>query len=125
MRERAPKLVIGANFSHNNGMSSRRGRNSGAILYLDDKDQEALPDYTKYGVDFMFKFLGFSALGEFVKTTASVPGKITQRLRNDGSTATTFNVNGIQDVENYVRGRMMLGKLTIYKEVIYLKMDCP
>jgi hypothetical protein len=110
MRERAPKLVIGANFSHNNGISSRRGRNSGAILYLDDKDQEALPDYTKYGVDFMFKFLGFSALGEFVKTTASVPGKITQRLRNDGSTATTFNVNGIQDVENYVRGRMMLGE---------------
>jgi hypothetical protein len=110
MRERAPKLVIGANFSHNNGMSSRRGRNSGAIVYLNDNDQEALPNYTKYGVDFMFKFLGFSALGEFVKTTASVPGQITQRVRNDGSTSTTFNVNGLQDVEKYVRGRMMLGE---------------
>ena len=110
VRERAPKLVIGANFSHNNGMSSRRGRASGSIIYLNDNNEESLPDFTKFGVDFMFKYQGFSALGEYVKTTATVPGDITQRVRNDGSTSTTFNVNGIQDVENYVRGRMMLGE---------------
>jgi hypothetical protein len=110
VRERTPKLVVGANFSHNNGMSSRRGRDSGTILYLNDNDEESLPDYTKYGVDFLFKYQGFSALGEYVKTTASVPGDITQRVRNDGSTSTTFDVNGIQDVENYVKGRMMLGE---------------
>ncbi|MDB9720888.1 porin [Winogradskyella sp.] len=109
VRERAPKLVIGANFSHNNGMSSRRGRDSGSIIYLDENDEESLPNYTKYGVDFLFKYQGFSALGEYVKTTATVPDDITQRVRNDGTTSMNFDVNGIQDVENYVRGRIMLG----------------
>jgi hypothetical protein len=110
MRETAPKLVIGTNFSHNNGMSSRRGRANGTILYLDANDEESLPDYTKYGIDFLFKFKGFSALGEFVKTTAIIPEEITQRIRNNGTTSTNFEVNGIQDVDSYVRGRMMLGE---------------
>jgi hypothetical protein len=110
VRERPPKLVVGVHLSQNNGMSSRRGRESGAIVYLDANDKESLPDYTKYGADFMFKYKGFSALGEYIKSTASVPGNITQRVRNDGSTATTFLVNGAQDVENYIRGRMMLGE---------------
>lgn len=110
MRELTPKLVFGANFSHNNGMSSRRGRGSGDIIYLNDFGEEALPDYTKFGVDFMFKYRGFSAIGEFVKTMAHVPSEISQRVRNDGSIANTFLVNGIQDVENYVKGRMMLGE---------------
>jgi hypothetical protein len=110
MRELTPKLVIGANFSYNNGISSRRGRESGAILYLNDNNDFSLPDYTKFGIDFLFKYRGFSALGEFVKATATVPDDITQRIRNDGSIATTFPVNGIEDVENYVKGRMMLGE---------------
>lgn len=110
VRENAPKLVIGANFSHNNGMSSRRGRESGTILYLNDNDEESLPDYTKYGVDFLFKYNGFSALGEYVKSKTTVPTDITQRVRNDGTTSTVFDVNGVQDVENYVKGRMMLGE---------------
>lgn len=110
MRELTPKLVVGANFSYNNGISSRRGRESGAILYLNDDNEESLPNYTKFGIDFLFKYKGFSALGEFVKTTATVPDDITQRIREDGSIANTFLVNGIQDVENYVKGRMMLGE---------------
>lgn len=110
MRELTPKLVIGANFSYNNGISSRRGRGSGEILYLNNNNEESLPDYTKFGIDFLFKYRGFSALGEFVKATATVPDDITQRIRNDGSIATTFPVNGIEDVENYVKGRMMLGE---------------
>lgn len=110
MRELSPKFVIGAVFSHNNGMSSRRGRESGSILYLDANNEFSLPDYTKFGIDFLFKYKGFSALGEFVKTAATVPTDITQRVRNDGSTATTFLVNGVQNIENYVKGRMMLGE---------------
>ena len=109
MRELIPKIVIGVNYSKNNGMSSRRGRESGSILYLNDANEESLPDYTKYGADFMIKYKGFSMLGEYIKTEADVPKDITQRLRNNGSTSTTFDVNGIQDVENYVKGRMMLG----------------
>ena len=109
MRELIPKIVVGVNYSKNNGMSSRRGRESGAILYLNDANEESLPDYTKYGADFMIKYKGFSMLGEYIKTEADVPKDITQRLRNNGSTSTTFDVNGSQDVENYVKGRMMLG----------------
>jgi hypothetical protein len=110
VRERTPKLVVGVHYSHNNGMSSRRGRASGEILYLDANNNELLPDYTKYGADFLFKYLGFSALGEYIKSTASVPEGITQRVRNNGSTSSTFDVNGMQNVDGFVRGRMMLGE---------------
>ena len=110
MREQVPKLVVGVHYSHNSGMSSRRGRYSGRLIYLNANDQESLPDYTKYGVDFLFKYKGFSALGEFVKSSAIIPDDITQRVRNDGSISTTFLVNDIQNVDAYVKGRMMLGK---------------
>lgn len=110
VREQAPKLVVGAVWNRNFGMSSRRGRGSGDILYLDQNGEALLPDYTKYGVDFMFKYRGFSVLGEFHAATAEVPDSITTRVRNDGSTSNTFNVDGEQDVENYVKGRMMLGR---------------
>lgn len=110
MRELTPKLIVGAAYSYNFGMSSRRGRNSGAILYLDKDGNYLLPDYGKLCLDFMFKYRGFSAIGEFVSTTASVPEGITQRVRNDGTTSGSFDVDGVQDVENYIKGRMMLGK---------------
>lgn len=110
VRERTPKFVIGANFSHNKGISDRRGRESGTIIYLDANNNQSLPDFTKYGIDFLFKYKGFSALGEFVKTTSAVPTNITQRVRVDGSTTTTFLVNGVQNVDAFVKGRMMLGE---------------
>ena len=114
MREQVPKLVVGAHYSHNSGISSRRGRYSGRIIYLNNNDEESLPDYTKYGVDFLFKYRGFSALGEYVKSTATVPTDITQRVRSNGTVSSDFNGiedgNGdINDMLNYVRGRMMLG----------------
>lgn len=110
IRELSPKLVIGAVWSRNYGMSSRRGRGSGDILYMNDSLHESLPDYTKFGIDFLFKYRGFSMLGEYVATAAYVPNDITWRVRTDGTLANTFDVNGVQDVENYVKSRMMLGK---------------
>lgn len=110
VRELSPKLVVGGVYSVNNGMSSRRGRGSGDIIYLDADDNESLPNYTKWGIDFLFKYRGFSMLGEFVSTSANVPDDITKRIRTDGTVATTFDVDGQRDVENYVKGRMMLGK---------------
>ena len=110
MRELTPKFVIGVNYSHNSGMSSRRGRNSGSILYLNELGQQSLPDYTKYGIDFLFKYNGFSALGEYVKSSSTVPTDVIERVRNDGSTSSSFLVNGVQDIESYVNGRMMLGE---------------
>ncbi|NVK03749.1 MAG: porin [Flavobacteriia bacterium] len=110
VREQSLKLVIGASYSYNSGMSSRRGRGSGDIIYLNDQGLESLPDYQKYGVDFLLKYRGFSMLGEFMASAASVPTDISQRVRNDGSISTSFEVDGQQDVENYVKGRMMLGR---------------
>jgi len=110
-RELTPKLVVGGNLSYNMGMSSRNGKESGAILYLDDIMQESLPNYTKYGIDFLFKYRGFSMLGEFVGTKAAIPDDILYRVRNDGSTATTFiDIDGLQNVSNYIKERMILGK---------------
>jgi hypothetical protein len=110
VRELTPKLVIGTNYSMNNGMSSRRGRGSGDITYLNNDLEETLPDFTKFGVDFLFKFRGFSVLGEFVKTWAAVPSALTTRVRIDGSTSTNLEFDGQQDPENYVKNRMMLGE---------------
>ena len=110
MRENTPKLVIGAVYSYNSGISSRRGRESGSILYLDDSGNESLPDYMKYGADFLFKYRGFSMIGEFVKTKSNVPDDIRQRVRTDGSVSTSFLIDGIQNVENYIKNRMMLGE---------------
>lgn len=111
VRELTPKLVIGTNLSHNIGVSSRNGKESGTILYFDSLSQESLPNFTKYGIDFLFKYRGFSVIGEFVGTTATVPSNIRQRVRNDGTKATTFpDMNGVEDVSNYVKEKMILGK---------------
>lgn len=110
MRELTPKFVIGANYSYNVGISDRRGSQSGTILYLDKDNKELLPDYAKFGIDFLLKYRGFSMLGEYVNTSARVPIGITQRIRVDGTTSTNFDVNGIKDVEKFVSGRMMLGE---------------
>jgi len=108
-RELTPKLIFGANYSYNHGISDRRGRVSGSILYLDSAGNELLPNYTKYGVDFLFKYKGFSMLGEYINANVSVPGAIYQRVRNDGSTTPSFLVNDVQDVESYVKGRIIVG----------------
>lgn len=110
VRELTPKFVIGAHYSYNQGISDRRGSQSGQIIYLDINNQELLPDYIKYGVDFLFKYKGYSVLGEYINASSRIPGGITQRLRIDGTTSTNFQVNGIQDVASYINGRMMLGE---------------
>jgi len=110
VRELTPKFVIGATWSYNVEVSDRRGSQSGQILYLDANNKELLPDYVKYGVDFLFKYKGYSVLGEYINASSRVPSGITQRVRVDGTTATSFLVNGIQNVENYVNGRMMIGE---------------
>lgn len=109
VREQSVKLVVGATWSYNRGVSSRRGRRGGEIIYLNDNGEESLPDYMKYGVDFLLKYRGFSILGEIVHADGYVPTDITQRVRNNGSISTNFDVDGVQDVANYVKGRMMLG----------------
>lgn len=110
VRELTPKFALGVNYSYNEGISDRRGSQSGQILYLDGNNKELLPDYVKYGIDFLFKYKGYSVLGEYINASSRVPGGITQRVRTDGTTSIDFLVNGIQDGEKYINGRMMVGK---------------
>ncbi len=106
VREVQPKIMLGAYGGFNRGMSSRRGRTSGDILYLDANFEESLPDFWKVGADLLFKFKGFTLLGEYVMTDARVPNEeIVQRVRNNGTVSTTFEGG----IDAYVRGRMMLG----------------
>jgi hypothetical protein len=90
VRELTPKLVIGVTGNYNDGITSRRGRNSGSIYYLNDingngvldKGEERLPDYAKFGIDFLFKYKGFSVLGEYHKSfVTDIASDI--NLRND------------------------------------------
>ena len=103
VRELTPKFVIGATYSYNVGISDRRGSESGTILYLDSQNKELLPDYVKYGVDFLLKYRGFSLLGEYVNTSARVPSGITKYIRDNGTIDTS-----VLDVD--VKSRMMLGE---------------
>ena len=103
VRELTPKFVIGVNCSYNQGISDRRGRESGTILYLDANNKESLPDYVKYGIDFLFKYKGFSLLGEYVNASARVPSGISKYIRDNGTIDTS-----VLDVD--VKSRMMLGE---------------
>lgn len=105
-----PKLVVGAAYSYNDGVSDRRGgREGGAILYQDADNMTALPDMSKLTLDFMFKWQGFSMLGEYVKTWGHVPASIAYRVRNDGTVSSDFTIDGVNSVENYIKNRMMIG----------------
>lgn len=109
VRERTPKLIVGAYANFNQGVSSRRGREQGSILYLDANLDPLLPNYAQIGVDGMLKYRGFSVIAEWIQAQAYVPVGIAYRVRNDGSVASTFEINGINDVSAYVRNRMMTG----------------
>lgn len=109
VRERTPKIIVGAYANFNQGMSSRRGREQGAILYLDANLDPLLPNYAQVGVDALLKYRGFSLLAEWIQAQAYVPEGIAYRVRNDGSVASTFEINGVNDVSAYVRNRMMNG----------------
>lgn len=109
VRERTPKIIVGAYANFNQGMSSRRGREQGAILYLDANLDPLLPNYAQVGVDALLKYRGFSLLAEWIQAQAYVPEGIAYRVRNDGSVASTFEIDGVNDVSAYVRNRMMNG----------------
>jgi hypothetical protein len=85
-REQKPKLVAGFIYSFNNGISSNIGTNGGRYLYRDSSKNIVLPDYSKSGFDFLFKYKGFYAMGSYFITTAHVPDGVTEKFsltRND------------------------------------------
>ena len=105
-----PKLSFGIAYCYNDGVSDRRGgRESGAMLYQNVDKKTDLPDMSKFSADFLFKYRGFSVLGEFVKTWGYVPSTIKYRVRNDGTISSDFTIDGENNVANYILNRMMIG----------------
>lgn len=112
VRELNPKLLIGFSASYNDGITSRRGRRNGDFIYytLTGTDTSyQLPDFFKFGADILFKYRGFSLIGEFVQTKAFIPDGITHRndrYNNPNNLTTNFRTYSPAD---YVRTQMMLG----------------
>jgi hypothetical protein len=88
-----------------------------------DDGEERLPDYSKVGVDFLFKYKGFSVIGEYHKSFASdIADDINLRndIFGDDNTVLTDRFRGrvnptsedFRDFtpDEYVRRQMMLGE---------------
>lgn len=105
--ELSPKLSVGAAYSYNVGVTDRRGREVGTLLYFDDKNNIVLPDYAKLVADFMFKYQGWTLMGEYAKSWAYISSSITQRLV-DGVPSNRLP-SAYPDFNTYIRSQMILG----------------
>lgn len=70
VREKTPKLAIGAAISYNDGTSNAVGEGHNDFTMYDREGKVTLPDYRKYSADILFKYNGFSFLAEYTKASA-------------------------------------------------------
>lgn len=71
VHEESPKLVLGAAASYNDGASQMTGEGHGDFLLYNRLGGVQLPDYRQVYGDLLFKYQGFSLLGEYVIATAT------------------------------------------------------
>jgi len=107
-RERKPKLVIGAVYSYNDGATSAKGTNGGRYQYGDSNQDISLPDYQKYGVDYMFKYRGFYSMGSYFATSSNVPTNIAGEFSLSGA-FTPYTGMTQDEITNKVNSRLNLG----------------
>ncbi|MBB4036806.1 hypothetical protein GGR21_002719 [Dysgonomonas hofstadii] len=69
--EKSPKVKVGVAGSYNSGVSNAFGEGHGDFALYTAEGKEKLPDYRKLYADIMFKFQGFSLLGEYGNTSAT------------------------------------------------------
>lgn len=69
--ETTPKIKVGIAGSYNSGVSNAMGEGHGDFAMYDAEGKEKLPDYRKLYADIMFKYRGFSLLGEYGNTSAT------------------------------------------------------
>ncbi|MEM9328085.1 MAG: porin, partial [Bacteroidota bacterium] len=105
-REWVPKIVLGVFGSYNDGISSRRGRRSGSIIYLDADERIKLPDYGQLGVDLVLRYRGLSFLAEVIKSWSFDTEDIAFFVRSDGSLKDDFP----DGIKAEVDGRLMMGE---------------
>ncbi len=108
VRERKPKLVVGAIYSYSDGISSVKGANGGRYIYGDSNKNKIYPDYIKYGIDYLFKYKGLYSMGSVVKTKAIIPNDIKGEFKLDG-TFTTFTNQTSDQIDSKVLTRLNLG----------------
>jgi hypothetical protein len=70
-RERSPKFVVGGSGSINQGASNNKGEGHGQFLFYTKEKDIKLPEQRKIHADILFKFRGFSVLGEYVNVSAA------------------------------------------------------
>ena len=111
-REPKVKSVFGFIFTRNQGITSRRGRNSGRFLYFDSSGDTIIPaDYEKNGFDLMIKHRGWTIFFEYVTASAhlaadSVFASIASRTLNYGQTTSETNpttVIGVDETGSAIR----------------------
>lgn len=71
VREKSPKIAIGAAYSYNVGASNAVGEGHGDFTLYDKEGMAAYPDYRKLSADLLLKWNGFSLLAEYVNTTGN------------------------------------------------------
>ena len=71
IREKSPKLAIGAAYSYNVGASNMVGEGHNDFQMYDKEGAADYPDYRKLSADLLFKWNGFSLLAEYVNATAN------------------------------------------------------
>ncbi len=108
-REQKPKLVIGVIYSYNDGASSALGTNGGRYLYGDTMQNIVLPKYSKFGVDYLFKYKGFYSMGSLFATQATVPTNIKGEYKLNGQFTTYNNAQTQEQTQNIVLNRLNLG----------------
>lgn len=69
--ESTPKVKVGVAGSYNSGVSNIIGEGHGDFAFYNKNGKEKLPDYRKVYADIMFKYRGFSLLGEYGNTSAT------------------------------------------------------
>lgn len=70
--ESTPKLLLGAAASLNVGASSSKGEGHGDFLFYDKAKAQHLPNLRKISADLLFKYRGFSLLGEYTQASAAM-----------------------------------------------------
>lgn len=90
--EQKPKFVIGGAASFNDGASNAVGEGHGDFMLYNGLGEVQLPDYRQAYADILFKFKGFSLLGEYVVATAtSLEGSYTDITINDALVPTQIS----------------------------------
>lgn len=122
-RETKPKLVIGVIYSYNDGATSAMGTNGGRFLYGNATQKVILPTFSKFGIDYLFKYNGFYSMASCFATQATIPNDIKGEFRLNGTFITYPTTQTPTQVKATVQNRLNLGNAFNVQAGYLLKSD--